>query len=66
LWVVALVLEVKAPTLREAVRRAAAIGAELTEGRSSDAPASDLWIRSWRINHEATGGINDRARTAAS
>jgi hypothetical protein len=63
--VVALVLEVKAPTLREAVRRAAAIGAELTEGRSVQAPASDLWIRSWRINHEATGGINERHHATA-
>jgi hypothetical protein len=61
LWVVAVLVEVKAPTWREALRRAQAIGIELVEGRSREVPASDLWVRSFTINYETTGGIHDRA-----
>lgn len=65
MWPVAVVIQVKAPSWREALRRCAAIGLELVEGRSGDVPASDLWVRSFTINYETTGGIHDRDKRRA-
>jgi hypothetical protein len=49
-WAVPLVLHVKAPSWREALRRASDLCTELVEGTGVD--ASDLWVRSFIIDQE--------------
>jgi hypothetical protein len=61
------VLQVKAPSWREALRRVGAIGVELVEG--TGVPDSDLWVRTFTIQPTTAGGhrvrITDtRASTA--
>jgi hypothetical protein len=55
LWQVPVLVTVKAPSWREALRRVGAIGVELVEGTGVD--ASDLWVRSFVIQKsEGTSG----------
>jgi len=54
LWQVPVLVTVKAPSWREALRRLGAIGVELVEGHPVE--DADLWVRAFTIQSTTAGG----------